>query len=359
TDVERRWQGVAEVLASRGHRVEILCRAYQGQPANEVINGVRYTRRYSFSQSKLIVANLLKDFFYASLLLSKIPNTDVLVINDFWLPYLSSFIPNKKFKVIANVARYPKGQLFLYAKVDKIIVPSEAMKKAIASENLALINRTVVVPNPINTSKFQFQSTAQNKDGEQIILYVGRIHPEKGIHLLIKAFAGISQKIPSAKLHIVGPHLESQGGGGLQYLNSLKEDARRINVNFLGPIFDIDQLAQQYQNATVFCYPSVAEKGESFGVAPLEAMSTGLVPIVSNLDCFKSFIKEGSNGYSFDHRCNSSVENLEDKLLKVLSQPEIAQEISKNAIKTALKFSYERVARKYEGIFSELCGEIA
>ncbi|MEM1255553.1 MAG: glycosyltransferase family 4 protein [Cyanobacteria bacterium P01_H01_bin.21] len=352
--VERRWQGVAEVLASRGHNVEILCKSYDGQPASEIINGVKYTRRYNFSQSKFVAVNLLKDLIYAVLLLTKIPKTDILVINDFWLPFLSSLIPRRSFKTIANVARFPKGQIFLYSKIDRIIVPSAAMKKAIAAEAKTLLNQTVVVPNPINISKFKYSSPSQNKCGKQIILYVGRVHPEKGLTLLIDAFSSISQKFPSTKLQIVGPHLEYQGGGGPHYLHSLKEKSINLNVDFTGPIFNIDELAQKYQNATVFCYPSIAEKGESFGVAPLEAMSTGLVPIVSSLECFSSFIKDGENGYYFDHRNNYASDDLADKIIKVLENREVAQKMSESAIKTAFEFSYEKVAIQYEKLFFEL-----
>jgi len=51
------------------------------------------------------------------------------------------------------------------------------------------------------------------------------------------------------------------------------------DIDWVGPVFDADRLARHYERATVFAYPSLAEKGEAFGVAPLEAMASGAVPV--------------------------------------------------------------------------------
>jgi glycosyltransferase involved in cell wall biosynthesis len=46
----------------------------------------------------------------------------------------------------------------------------------------------------------------------------------------------------------------------------------------------------------MFVYPCLAEQGETFGLAPLEAVACGAVPIVSDLSCFGDFITPGVNG---------------------------------------------------------------
>lgn len=48
----------------------------------------------------------------------------------------------------------------------------------------------------------------------------------------------------------------------------------------------------------------MADNGETFGVAPLEALELGLATIVSDLDCFKDFISDGENGLVFDRHSN-------------------------------------------------------
>ena len=80
-------------------------------------------------------------------------------------------------------------------------------------------------------------------------------------------------------------------------------------IEWVGPVFDDKILAQEYLKASIFVYPSIAVKGETFGLAPLESMAYGCVPIVSDLECFKDFITNKKNGLIFNHRQNS-VHNL-------------------------------------------------
>lgn len=353
--VNRRWQGVAEEFAKQGHQVRILCRAYPGQPQSETINGVEYIRRGGFPQSANISFDLLKDFIYAVSTVPTLPLADVLITNDFWLP---AFAPlrTQSGKVIVNAARVPKGQYFLYSKAAGFVAVSEAVKTAIIQQYPAIASRVIAIPNPINTQVFtpSLRTRLEITRSVKTVLYAGRIHPEKGLHLLLDAFSALSQKIFDVRLRIVGPYREHQGGGGIFYLEQLKSRANGLNVEFLEPIFDPVQLASVYQNADVFCYPSLAERGEAFGVAPLEAMATGLVPVVSNLDCFRDFIEEGKTGFFFEHRSDHAVENLVKTLSSVLSNPQTVMQVSMKASQKAGEFTYQRIAVKYLREFEQL-----
>src|SRR5438034_924325 len=88
--VPRMWHGLAEEFARLGHDVLILARSFPGQPTSETRNGVKFKRRGGFSQTNSIGFNLIKDFVYALDLLPRLPKSDILVINDFWLPILAS-----------------------------------------------------------------------------------------------------------------------------------------------------------------------------------------------------------------------------------------------------------------------------
>ncbi|MCX6585596.1 MAG: glycosyltransferase family 4 protein [Acidobacteria bacterium] len=135
-------------------------------------------------------------------------------------------------------------------------------------------------------------------------MYGGRIHPEKGIHLLVSAMHLVAAARPNivTNLIVVGVISRSDGGGGDSYLEDLRTLGQGLRLEFLPPIYDRSGFAELLRRVTVFCYPSLAEKGESFGVAPLEAMACGAVPIVSDLPCFKEYVIHGSNGLVFDHR---------------------------------------------------------
>ena len=351
--IPRLWQGLAEEFAAQGHDVTLLCRAYVGQPRTETLNGVHYIRRGGFPQSPNIWLDLVKDLTYAVTAFPGFPSADILVINDFWLPIFAALRP-KTGRIVINANRYPKGQYWLYSKTSFFAAASTAIQHAITQQYPAAVSRMQVIPNPIDTRIFSQSANPKPNCEEKIILYVGRIHPEKGIDLLLEAFAILSKQNSTVKLRIIGPVKEHQGGGGEEYLQKLKRQAEGLKVEFVDPIFDLSQLVNAYRGGDLFCYPSLAEKGESFGVAPLEAMAVGLVPIVSDLDCFKDFIEQGETGYFFNHRSSSAAANLAEVMSFSLMDWDKTQQMAYNATQIAHQYSYTQVAKLYLAEFESL-----
>ncbi len=349
----RLWQGLAEEFAAVGHDVTIVCRSYPTQPRTETIKGVRYFRWGGFSQSTNIWFDLIKDGLYALTTFPVLPQSDILVINDFWLPVIAPFHPRVD-RAVLSVGRFPKGQFRLYQGVDRFAVVSQAIKTELAQQNPAAIARTRLIPNAIDIHTFSPRRSPKAIQTEKVILYVGRLHPEKGVHVLLDAFAVLSKQLPHAKLRIIGPVKSEQGGGGSDYFKLLQQKASGLNVEFQAPIFDPDLLAEAYRNADLFCYPSLAEKGEAFGVAPLEAMACGVVPIVSSLDCFKDFIEDQQTGYFFDHRSQTAEINLATTLQSALTNEIRTNVIAENAAKKACQYSYLQVAKQYLSDFESL-----
>jgi glycosyltransferase involved in cell wall biosynthesis len=130
------------------------------------------------------------------------------------------------------------------------------------------------------------------------------VHPEKGLDLLVDGFARFRASHPGWSLRIVGPWDTARGGGGEAYAETLRRRATAAGggIELAGPEFDPHRLAAAYARASLFAYPSLAETGETFGLAALEAMAQGLPAVVSDLGCFRDFVKEGVNGSLFDHR---------------------------------------------------------
>ena len=109
-----------------------------------------------------------------------------------------------------------------------------------------------------------------------------------------------------------------------------------------------------YDGGDILVYPSLAEKGESFGLAPLEGMARRLPVVVSNLEVFKEYLVEGQNGVQFEHRGGQAAENLADALAKLIEDPELRQKMSKEARKTAERFSVQNVAAMYLEAFRDM-----
>jgi glycosyltransferase involved in cell wall biosynthesis len=118
-------------------------------------------------------------------------------------------------------------------------------------------------------------------------------------------------------------------------------------------VYEPEKLAKIYDEADVFVYPSVAEMGESFGIAPLEAMARGLVPLVSDLAVFREYLEPGVNGMVFDHRSGEAAENLAAALLGLIGDADRRRQMAVAARTKAEEFSAAAIAERYLKLFAE------
>ncbi|ASU36706.1 glycosyltransferase family 4 protein [Mucilaginibacter xinganensis] len=302
--VEKMWFFLGKEFAKMGHEVVHISRKVDSLPMNETIEGVNYFRVAGFATPKSGLILKIMDLIYTLRVRKLMPKDfDIVVGNTFWTPLVLK--RNAISACMVDVQRMPKGQMKLYKNARCLRANSNSVVEAIKNElSEKHHHKIAMVPNPLPfIPKYEIDFSKK----EKIILYTGRIHPEKGLDLLIQAYKKTSQNY---KLQIIGPWEFSQGGGGATYLESLKVLAEDAAVEFLEPIFDIEKLNDHYIKASIFIYPSMAEKGETFGLAPLEAMSWGCVPIVSDLLCFKDFITHGKNGLVFDHRSDDAISHI-------------------------------------------------
>lgn len=338
--VEKVWFALGREFARRGHEVTHLSRAYPGLPAEETIDGVRHRRAGGFASPKSLSVLKGLDLCYSLQRRCGLPRADILVTHTFWLPM---FVRSRAHGALyVHAARYPKGQMGLYRHAARVQTVSAPVAAAIVEQTPALAARVRMIPNCLPGECVQAleRDTAGR---ERTILYVGRIHPEKGLELLLDAFREVS----GWKLRIVGPWAPAQGGGGEAHQASLKQRAQDLDVDWVGPVFDAAELDAHYRRAAIFVYPSLAERGETFGLAPLEAMARGCATVVSDLGCFKDFVRDGENGIVFDHRQRGS---LPAQLTKLVNDGAGRRErLGQAGRQTAREYLPERIA----GLFLE------
>lgn len=351
--IEVLWSELAAEFAARGHEVTFVSRSWEATPLDETKEGIHFIRRSGFTRSGELKWDLLKDLLYSLRIFFTIPRGDICVTNVFWLPAMLSRARKSVGRIVVNVARAPKGQMGLYRKTARLACTSGAVAKDVIEQTPDVAAITKVLPNPINTRAFIPPALPRKYDGQRVIAYTGRVHPEKGVHLLVEAFAQLHAKDSGLLLRIVGPVASDRGGGGEAYLSQLKTLAGALPVEILPPIGDRYALAKVLQEAHYYCYPSLAEKGESFGVAPLEAMATGLSPVVSDLACFRDFLEEGANGLIFNHRENA-IANLVAGLSRLINDPKYAAQMGESAARTALQYSNSAVAELFLADFQGL-----
>jgi glycosyltransferase involved in cell wall biosynthesis len=210
-----------------------------------------------------------------------------------------------------------------------------------------------VFPNPIDTAVFAPPVGGRTGPAREV-LFAGRIHPEKGLDLLVAAFARVAPRYPGLRLRLLGPWRVEEGGGGAEFVARLREAAAGAPVEVSDPVYDRTAFADALQAADVFCYPSLAEMGEASPVAPVEAMATGLAPVVSALPQFRDTIVADQTGLVFDHRAADPIAGLASALDRLLSDDRLRDTLGATAARRAAEFSYRRVADLYLADFNEM-----
>jgi alpha-1,6-mannosyltransferase len=125
---------------------------------------------------------------------------------------------------------------------------------------------------PDPTLRQTLLTAAGGRPDSALVLYVGRVSPEKQIDPLVHAVGGLGRRagVPDMRLVVVGD------GPSLPALRRLAARVAPGRVVFAGTISDRTELARVYASADVFVHTNPREP---FGIAPLEAMAAG-VPVV-------------------------------------------------------------------------------
>ena len=150
------------------------------------------------------------------------------------------------------------------------------------SKNIVLIE---------NGMDYKFFSGAKNKAKPNTFIYVGRISKNKRVDLLIEAIAIVQHKIPNVKLTIAGEDFENLLPNLKKMVN---EKNLQKNVLFAVGKFSPEEVRAFYASSEFFVS---ASQYEGFGISAIEAMASGCVPILNDIDSFRDFIKRSGAGF--------------------------------------------------------------
>jgi glycosyltransferase involved in cell wall biosynthesis len=126
-----------------------------------------------------------------------------------------------------------------------------------------------VVPNGVDIPPRGF---ARKGERFRVLLYLGRIHPIKGIDNLLRAWQGVAIRFPDWQLRLVGP----DDSGYLAQVLRMAEELALPRVVFAGPRYGAEKQAE-YAQADLCILPSYSE---NFGMSVAEALAQG-VPVIT------------------------------------------------------------------------------
>ena len=191
-----------------------------------------------------------------------------------------------KLNLMSGISRYVTTWAF--NRSDYTLAPSKLVQsqmKANGVHKVGLWRRGVDAEqfHPRNDSYEMRELLSNGNVHDHLLLYVGRLAPEKQIHQL----RAVLERVPGTRLALVG-------GGPAEPM--LRKHFEGLPVTFAGYLTG-NKLAQAYASADVFVFPSAFE---SFGLVLLEAMASGVPVVSSRVGGAQDMITDGEAGYTFD-----------------------------------------------------------
>jgi glycosyltransferase involved in cell wall biosynthesis len=208
------------------------------------------------------------------------------------------------------------------------------------------------MPNPVDTTEFTPCARGERRglrtrlgvsELAPLVLYVGRLAPEKELPSLLDAFARLLPRLSRALLVLVGEGPERE---------KLVNHARRLGiaaqVRFAGHQ-TIGEVRQWLQAADVFVLVS---SNEGFACALVEAMAVGLPAVVSDIPANRQLIEEGTQGLCVAVGDEAAIAAA---LAQLLSDPVLSARMGEAGRRCVLEqYSLEQVMDRYEAMFQEV-----
>lgn len=288
---------------------------------------------------------------FSALKISKIireESIDIIHVHNFKTLFpivYAKIISKKKPKIILSrhlikMAKNNPLYNFLYSKIDKIIFVSNMAREEFFLSNPRIEkSKTLVIHNSIKPKEkhnytFNIKEEYNINNDALLVTFTGRIVPDKGVDILIKAFSKLKSK---------NTYLIIAGSGEEEYLNELNklvvDNNLTSRVIFLGFVGDIKSVINQ---SDIGVFPSVWR--EPFGLSIIEFMQEGKAVITTNNGAQKEYIINNETGILVEP---GNVEQLSNSLETLINNKQLREEIGqKGKIYFEKELSYEQFYKK-------------
>jgi glycosyltransferase involved in cell wall biosynthesis len=245
-----------------------------------------------------------------------------------------------------NGTHYPRELCNYVNRIDGIICCSHYLRSRITRHLPSTLSHKVhVVQNGVVLPSVSMHS--RSISGRPTIGFVGRVTPEKGVHLLLDAVASTSKLKDSCDVVIVGNHGFSASDPLTPYEQDLRKTALRtgLSASFL-PFQNRTQLPELYNKVDILVVPSVFP--EPFGLVVLEANSYG-IPVTHSAS---GGLMEASGGQSLVFDAGNS-NHLSRKLNELVFDMDYYVEKSLHSVTWASLSTWDTRCNPLLSIFSK------
>lgn len=255
--------------------------------------------------------------------------------------------------------------------VDLIIGCSNHITNKIRQKFPQFAGRCRTVFNGVNISKFDNDDNHKTQKDEKVkqLLFIGRVSPEKGVHVLLEAFQKVVYYYPQVQLKLVG----SVGSAPFEFIIGLSDDPEVLElasfyqgdyfshlqekitsdiaerVSFTGFVPQ-SQLAHYYRKADVLINPSLSE---AFGMSLVEAMATEVPVIGTRVGGMTDIIEHGKTGLLVEP---ADAPALANTIVQLLFNEKLRKSMGKAGRQRVLElFSWEQVSESLLNHYENIC----
>jgi len=328
-------------LVRWGHPSTLLAAGWPGCAGEETVDGVRILRRGHWYDANFVLPRSairhLRHQAYDVVIedINKLPFFMPLVTKIPVVPVIPHLFGTTVFREVnAGIAAYVFSmERFIPAVFRKnhFIVISPSTKEDLVARGIEPRRITVVL---CGLDHGRYRNLALERFVEPTIVHLGRLRKYKSVEVAIRAMREIGERLPTARLAIIGdgPHR-----------SALEAEAKRLglaeSVRFLGFMRD-EALVEYLNRAHLLINPSPKE---GWGLTVVEANACGLPVVASDRPGLRDSVRDGESGFLVPY---GDAGAFAAKALMILDDRELWLRMSAGALERVKELTWERCARE-------------
>jgi len=367
-------QRLAEGIAARGHSVMVLTSSDQRRAYTEDNNGIKIIRMVSFRNPLRVDQNFVIWSYDEVFQILEQFQPDVLHTHDplnlgasavkaakklsirtvFTIHQLPWFITTS-LPIVPSAKHFLEKGIWLYAKwfldqCDALITPSQMIADIVNAETGLLpkaisngVDLDLFTPHSDNPNEAsELREKYKLHPGHPVILYVGRIDPDKRVDLVVHAVAKVMRAV-EAQLFVVGDGIQRE-----ELIRLSQSLGINQNCCFPGFVSKNGDLPGIYRLASVFVTASEIEIQSS---VVLEAAASGLPVVTVKASSMQEFVNAGESGYLTPP---GDINALAERLITLVKDQDKARRMGQAARKVAELHSNQRFVQEHEQLYQSI-----